>query len=53
MRRRTVSVAADGMTAYADVERVAPLPVTVVAVPSAVRAFTPAPTPYDTWRILD
>jgi diacylglycerol kinase (ATP) len=39
---RTVTVAADGIVAYADGERLGPLPVTVEVVPSAVSVFAPA-----------
>ena len=39
---RTVKVAADGIVAYADGERLGPLPVTVEVVPSAVSVFAPA-----------
>ena len=42
-RARTVSLHADGVTAYADGERVAVLPVTCDAVPHALHVFTPAP----------
>jgi diacylglycerol kinase (ATP) len=35
-RARTVEVAADGITAYADGERICPLPITVTAVPAAL-----------------
>jgi diacylglycerol kinase (ATP) len=42
-RVRTVTVAADGIVAYADGERLGPLPVTVEVVPSAVSVFAPAP----------
>jgi diacylglycerol kinase (ATP) len=35
-RARTVSIAADGIIAYADGERVFPLPVTATCVPGAL-----------------
>ncbi len=38
-RVRTATIAADGIVAYADGERVAPLPLTVAAVPGAVSVF--------------
>ena len=44
-RARTVSLQADGVTAYADGERVAVLPVTCDAVPFALHVFTPDPAP--------
>jgi diacylglycerol kinase (ATP) len=39
---RVVSLAADGVTAYADGERVASLPVTTEAVPAALQVFCPS-----------
>ncbi|MEV6927952.1 diacylglycerol kinase [Dactylosporangium sp. NPDC051485] len=36
MRARTVELAADGVTAYADGERICPLPVTITCVPGAL-----------------
>lgn len=39
---RTVTVAAPGIVAYADGERLGPLPVTVEAVPAALRVLAPA-----------
>ena len=42
-RAATVTLAAPGMTAYADGERVAALPVTAETVPGAVRMFVPWP----------
>jgi diacylglycerol kinase (ATP) len=42
-RARSVSLYADGVTAYADGERVAVLPVTCDAVPAALHIFTPPP----------
>ena len=42
-RARTVSLRAEGVTAYADGERVVSLPVQVVAVPAALRVFTAGP----------
>ncbi len=44
-RARSVSLHADGVTAYADGERVAVLPVTCDAVPDAMHVFTAAPPP--------
>jgi diacylglycerol kinase (ATP) len=41
LRARTVSLAAAGVTAYADGERVGALPVTCEAVPGAVHVFAP------------
>lgn len=38
-RARTVEVAAEGITAYADGERACPLPITVTCVPGALRAL--------------
>lgn len=38
-RVRTATIAADGIVAYADGERIAPLPVTVEAVPDAVSVY--------------
>ncbi|MET3510614.1 MULTISPECIES: diacylglycerol/lipid kinase family protein [Plantibacter] len=38
-RVRSVSIAADGITAYADGERVGPLPVTIDVVPGALRVL--------------
>lgn len=38
-RVRTATIAADGVVAYADGERIGPLPVTVEAVPGAVSVF--------------
>ena len=43
-RARSVSLHADGVTAYADGERVAVLPVTCDAVPHAMHVFAPTPT---------
>lgn len=40
-RVRTVTVSAPGIIAYADGERLGPLPVTIEAVPSAVSVFAP------------
>ncbi|MGW3565687.1 diacylglycerol kinase [Streptomyces sp. NPDC000941] len=43
-RAASVSLAADGLTAYADGERLGPLPLTATAVPGAVRLLgTPGP----------
>jgi diacylglycerol kinase (ATP) len=42
-RARRVRVATDGIVAYADGERLAPLPVTAEAVPGALRVLTPPP----------
>lgn len=42
-RARTVTLTAEGVTAYADGERVAVLPVTCEAVPAALRVFAPGP----------
>ncbi len=41
-RVRTVTVSARGIIAYADGERLGPLPVTIEAVPSAISVFAPA-----------
>jgi diacylglycerol kinase (ATP) len=40
-RARTVSIAAPGVVAYADGERIGPLPVTVEIVPRALRVYAP------------
>ena len=42
-RAKRVSLASAGLTAYADGERVGPLPVTVQCVPGALRVFAPPP----------
>jgi len=42
---RTVSVAAPGVVAYGDGERLGPLPITVRVVPQAVTVFVPADQP--------
>ncbi|HSF25899.1 MAG TPA: sphingosine kinase, partial [Actinomycetes bacterium] len=42
-RARRVSLAAPGVTAYADGERIAPLPLTVTVVPGALRVLAPPP----------
>ena len=44
IRGRTVSLEADGIVAYADGERFAPLPLTVETVPGAVTVLAPAAT---------
>jgi diacylglycerol kinase (ATP) len=36
---RTVTIAAPGITAYADGERLGPLPLTVTAVPAALKVL--------------
>ncbi len=41
-RVKQVSVAAPGIVAYADGERLGPLPLTIDVVPSAVTVFAPA-----------
>ena len=52
-RARQVRLAAPGLSAYADGERVGPLPVTVTAVPGALRLFVPAPARSGPERSLD
>lgn len=42
-RAKTVSVASAGITAYADGERMGPLPLTVECVPGALQVFAPPP----------
>jgi diacylglycerol kinase (ATP) len=42
-RAKKLGLAADGLTAYADGERVAPLPVTLECVPGALQVFAPPP----------
>ena len=41
---RSIHLAGDGQIAYADGERVAPLPVDVTVLPHAITVFAPAPT---------
>ena len=41
LRGRRVTVAAAGITAYADGERIAPLPLTVESAPAALRVLVP------------
>jgi diacylglycerol kinase (ATP) len=53
-RVRTVSIAAPGVVAYADGERIGPLPVTVEVVPRALRVYAPpAPATGTQGRSLD
>ncbi|MFE0426136.1 diacylglycerol kinase, partial [Streptomyces sp. NPDC058953] len=42
-RARSVRLAAEGLTAYADGERLGPLPLTAECVPGAVRVLAPRP----------
>jgi diacylglycerol kinase (ATP) len=42
-RAKKVGLAADDLTAYADGERLAPLPVTIECVPGALQVFAPPP----------
>ncbi|MGZ4582735.1 MAG: hypothetical protein ACXVXG_19020, partial [Nocardioidaceae bacterium] len=49
-RARCVSLAAAGVTAYADGERVAVLPVTAEVVPGALRVLAPQAAPADAAR---
>lgn len=44
-RARTVTVESAGVVAYADGERIGPLPVTCECVPGAVEVFAPPPAP--------
>lgn len=44
-RARTVGLAAPGATAYADGERIGPLPLSADCVPGALQLFAPAPPP--------
>jgi diacylglycerol kinase (ATP) len=44
IRGRSVTLEADGIVAYADGERFAPLPITVEVVPGAVTVLAPAAT---------
>ena len=44
-RASRIRVEAEGVVAYADGERVSPLPVDVEVVPGALRVWAPAPTP--------
>ena len=39
---KQITLAAEGIIAYADGERIAPLPITVDVVPEAVRVYAPA-----------
>jgi diacylglycerol kinase (ATP) len=45
-RARHVRIEATGLTAYADGERIGPLPIDVEAVPGAVRVLAPVPGPH-------
>jgi diacylglycerol kinase (ATP) len=45
-RARHVRIEAEGITAYADGERIAPLPIDVEVVPGAVRVLAPVPGPH-------
>ncbi|HEU4808914.1 MAG TPA: YegS/Rv2252/BmrU family lipid kinase [Homoserinimonas sp.] len=44
-RGRSIRVEADGVVAYADGERIGPLPVDIEAVPRALRVLAPKPSP--------
>lgn len=45
-RAKTVRIEAEGITAYGDGERIAPLPIDVEIVPGAVRVLAPNPGPH-------
>jgi len=45
VRARSIRIEADAVAAYADGERVGPLPIDVELVPAALRVFAPAPQP--------
>ncbi|MBX3193875.1 MAG: diacylglycerol kinase [Microbacteriaceae bacterium] len=45
LRARSIRLEADDMVAYADGERIAPLPIDIEAVPGAVRVLAPNPGP--------
>ena len=41
-RARTIEIVSEGITAYADGERICPLPITITCVPGALKLFTKA-----------